>query len=881
MGDSSSQTDKAFGIGEEKHKDSVAQLVQALREYGASHRLISFVSLNHLTSSSLKNLDLNLVACATPNLDAVDFARMKEFISGLNHQQQTYSSNASNPSKRQKVEEVGSIESESQLKGFPGTSTPTSSMKKEESQPIVGIQSMDNYSLENEKDDPFFYLPEPIQLGMDTRISVRESFQNGAKDFLELNFSTVMKIFHTDLSSLDPEHLLKGLVLYIIFLDSPYLFAGSLMGTYLCNYENFVKTIDDQIKIKVLSLIWSIWKELSATAHLEKQSLNIVLSYFFYYHCREPQLAYNHLMNGEDPSNQYYTYLLGIILKSNTIRTDKYVNTAQIYFTRAASKNHAHALYELGSYDFQQSKHLDFGNGKMKGDRNILKSAKRCAPSALYMMGRRMILEQTSRADPMRGCGFLRKAALFSHPEATEDLLAYFHPIHGQVPNQHNFSYLISRFNVNFCTCKTYRMIGEWLMGPPNPNPRPDKGVHFLGKAVELGDFECAVTLGKAFENGQGVAKDYSKAAECYVKAATHGRHSDALFQLAQLPIETKPPYSIMNIYQANPEFYDNAQMQYMYMAANEGHHQAQYQLALFYQKTDGGSKSKKYVHWVTKAAEAGNLEAQFSLGSFYADASNPEKNNALSVLWYTRAAELGHTRAQNSLGNRYFKGEGVAPNHQIAVTWYEKSAQQGYATAQNNIGLCYYNGSGVVRDYFKAFEWFKRAAAQNHTVATYHTGLCAQNGQGTPQDIDYAIRCFEQAAKMDYVPAMRALGECYSADGYEKADFVQSREWFMRAAQKKDIRSMFFVHFHLLKGLGGPKDVSSAYFMLQTAAQTKDPDALYYMGYNIENHAEFANLCPLPFMSFYHMAAERGHAEAKKRILAQAATEGRPDIKE
>ena len=61
--------------------------------------------------------------------------------------------------------------------------------------------------------------------------------------------------------------------------------------------------------------------------------------------------------------------------------------------------------------------------------------------------------------------------------------------------------------------------------------------------------------------------------------------------------------------------------------------------------------------------------------------------------------ADAGDAEAQYSLGMMYAYGEGVPEDSLEAVKWYRKSAEQGNADAQNMLGDCYDIGMGVQID--------------------------------------------------------------------------------------------------------------------------------------------------------------------------------------
>ena len=118
-------------------------------------------------------------------------------------------------------------------------------------------------------------------------------------------------------------------------------------------------------------------------------------------------------------------------------------------------------------------------------------------------------------------------------------------------------------------------------------------------------------------------------------------------------------------------------------------------------------------VECYRKAAEQGNVSAQYNLGLMYKNGFGVAKDYGEAVRWYRKAAEQGHAAAQNSLGYMYQYGYGVKKDYGEAVRWYCKAAGQGNAAAQNNMGLMYKNGFGVKKDLAQARYWYQKAADQ------------------------------------------------------------------------------------------------------------------------------------------------------------------------
>ena len=85
----------------------------------------------------------------------------------------------------------------------------------------------------------------------------------------------------------------------------------------------------------------------------------------------------------------------------------------------------------------------------------------------------------------------------------------------------------------------------------------------------------------------------------------------------------------------------------------------------------------------ITKAAEAGDVEAQSTLGYYYLAGKGVKKDIAKGIEWTRKAAEQGDMLSQYTLGRHYLSGNGVPKDKVEAVKWLSKSADQGYPLAQ------------------------------------------------------------------------------------------------------------------------------------------------------------------------------------------------------
>lgn len=100
-------------------------------------------------------------------------------------------------------------------------------------------------------------------------------------------------------------------------------------------------------------------------------------------------------------------------------------------------------------------------------------------------------------------------------------------------------------------------------------------------------------------------------------------------------------------------------------------------------------------------------------------DQGNPPyitANPYIASIWYKKAADAGNVSAQFVMGNRYYQGIGVEINYQQTEVYWEAAAKQGHLNAQFNLG-CLYGGrlsdgpSMTTLEPEKAGYWLEQAA--------------------------------------------------------------------------------------------------------------------------------------------------------------------------
>lgn len=176
---------------------------------------------------------------------------------------------------------------------------------------------------------------------------------------------------------------------------------------------------------------------------------------------------------------------------------------------------------------------------------------------------------------------------------------------------------------------------------------------------------------------------------------------------MASAPTDPQAQYDLARKYLGDADVpedavYDTTAVRYQKAAewyrkaAEQGHADAQFELATMYVRGDGvpADTPVERAEWVEKAlalfeqaAQRGHADAQFTLARIYAhgeaNGEDVPRDTAKATAWYRkaaesyrRAAEQGDSNAQNAqlqLGGMYENGEGVPQDKAEAIKWYRK----------------------------------------------------------------------------------------------------------------------------------------------------------------------------------------------------------------
>ena len=158
------------------------------------------------------------------------------------------------------------------------------------------------------------------------------------------------------------------------------------------------------------------------------------------------------------------------------------------------------------------------------------------------------------------------------------------------------------------------------------------------------------------------------------------------------------------------------------------------------------------------KAAEEGDMDAQFYSGYGYAIGRGVAQDYEKAAYWYQKAADQGVAAACNNLGNLYAEGLGVVQNGSKALELFEKSAEIGNALACGNAATHYYEGKIVPKNAEKAFLYGEKGTEEKDRQSQYILALLYNEGLGIKKDEKKSIELLEELVKQGYKKAEPVL---------------------------------------------------------------------------------------------------------------------------
>ena len=167
-------------------------------------------------------------------------------------------------------------------------------------------------------------------------------------------------------------------------------------------------------------------------------------------------------------------------------------------------------------------------------------------------------------------------------------------------------------------------------------------------------------------------------------------------------------------------------------------------------------------------AAEAGDVAAQFEVGTWYYHGRNGERQDYRKARqWYLRAADKNHAEAQHMLAVIYGTGRGVQKNTQLRHEYRVKAARNGHAESQGILGkllildtLTMRDGPQKTKVLQEANKWLSLSAQGGDSDSQHFVAQGLYDGNPKSKNSQEARRLWRLAASKGHKLAADALAK-------------------------------------------------------------------------------------------------------------------------
>lgn len=189
--------------------------------------------------------------------------------------------------------------------------------------------------------------------------------------------------------------------------------------------------------------------------------------------------------------------------------------------------------------------------------------------------------------------------------------------------------------------------------------------------------------------------------------------------------------------------------------------------------------------------------------------------------------------------------------NYSEAVKWYRKAAEQGYAIAQITLASCYKKGQGVTQNHSEAVKWYRTAGSNKGRNDTFFLET---------------VEWFRKAAEQGDPNAQFNLGWCYANGQGVTQDYSEAVKWYRKAAEQGDLYALNDLGICFFNGDGVTKDISVAVKMFRKAAEQGHAVSQFNLGYCYEYGMGFTK-DNSEAIRWYKLGAKNGDELSEKAL--------------
>ena len=373
-----------------------------------------------------------------------------------------------------------------------------------------------------------------------------------------------------------------------------------------------------------------------------------------------------------------------------------------------------------------------------------------------------------------------------------------------------------------------------------------------LERGCRGGDFEDCFESAEAYRTGDGVPRDYIRAAEFY-ELACDGGHAESCRRLRSLGFQYRDGDGV-------PQ--DLARAAELYQHACDGADARACSLVGFMYAEGNGVllDQSRATELYGRACEGGDASGCWFLAFSYYKGEGVPVDRARAAELYGRACQGGDADGCYSFAVMHDEGDGVPLDQSRATELYERACAGGSADGCFNLGIHYYNGEGVRQDWARAADLFERGCGGGEPTSCFNLGAHYYKGEGVPVDRARAAELYGRACEGGDANGCTRLGRMYrDAEGVSQ-DMARAALLLERGCEGGDAGGCNSLGLMYEDGNGVALDRSRAAELYEQACDGEDADGCYNLALMYAD-GDGAPLNRARAAELYYRACEGGNA--------------------
>lgn len=222
----------------------------------------------------------------------------------------------------------------------------------------------------------------------------------------------------------------------------------------------------------------------------------------------------------------------------------------------------------------------------------------------------------------------------------------------------------------------------------------------------------------------------------------------------------------------------------------------------------------KKAQRLYRKAAEKGDVNAQFNLAKSLEEEKDPE-----CIDWYNKAFQKGDIDAPQKLSLIYYAGEIVPQSIELYVEYANKAIDVGNVSSMLDYAYLLINGENIEKDVFQGAQLMHKAANAGSRTAMSNLALLYERGIGVNVNLDSAIEWGLKAAKEGDTDGLAAVASDLFYGKYYIENKQKGVELFELVAEFGNLGCAENIALCYVNGVEVEQNIEKAIYFYEKAA--------------------------------------------------------------